>query len=96
MGRQTFLIPLDRTILEQRLPRNVEPRSRMSDDARRDAMRGRVRRHDLRLGILALVSRGVSLDSTVLQRDLPGPPTIGMIEYHLSILRLAELLDAND
>jgi len=57
-----------------------------------EEMRDQVRRHPLRLAILALPVQGKSLDADDLRRELPTHPTTGVIEYHLSVLRRIELL----
>jgi hypothetical protein len=51
------------------------------------------RSHPLRLKILALAARkNQSLEPEDLCRELPGHPTIATVEYHLLVLRQAELL----
>lgn len=51
------------------------------------------RRHPLRLNIIALsVRKGHSLDPKDLRRELPGRPTVALLEYHLRVLRQVELL----
>jgi hypothetical protein len=60
-----------------------------------EAAHDRVRRHPLRLKILALsVRRGRSLDPENLRRELPEPPSVAVIAYHLSVLRQVGLLPA--
>jgi len=57
------------------------------------AAQDRVRRHPLRLKILALsVRRGGSLDPRDLRRELPDRPNVAKIKYHLLVLRQANLL----
>lgn len=58
------------------------------------ALRDQARNHHIRRGILALVAgdRGRSLAAADLQRDLPEHPSIPVIEYHLLVLRQADLL----
>jgi len=53
----------------------------------------RVRHHPLRLKILALsIRRRQSLDPEDLRRELPDHPAVPKIEYHLRVLRQADLL----
>lgn len=59
----------------------------------RAAAHDRVRRHPLRLQILALsVRKGRSLDPKDLRRELPERPAVPKIEYHLRVLRQVGLL----
>jgi len=53
--------------------------------------RDQPRRHDLRLGILALSVQGKSLDPEDLRRELPSHPPVAAIKYHLLVLRLSGL-----
>lgn len=57
-----------------------------------EARRDQARRHDLRLGILALAAQSRSMDIKDLHRELPTHPTLVVIDYHLSVLRQAGLL----
>lgn len=57
-----------------------------------EARRDQVRRHNLRLAILALASQGRSMNPLALRRELPTHPAMGLIEYHLSVLRQVDLL----
>jgi hypothetical protein len=64
----------------------------MHDADQLEARRNQARRHDLRLGILALAARGNSVDPEDLRRELPAHPAVASIEYHLVVLRQAGLL----
>lgn len=57
-----------------------------------EARRDQARRHPLRLGLIALSAQGKSLDPEDLRRELPDRPSVAVIEYHLMVLREAELL----
>jgi hypothetical protein len=57
-----------------------------------EALRNQVRRHRLRLCVLALATQGKSLDPTHLRQELPTHPEVRVINYHLSVLRQVELL----
>jgi hypothetical protein len=57
-----------------------------------EARRNQARRHDLRLGILALANQGKSMDPEDLHRELPTHPALVVIDYHLLVLRQADLL----
>jgi len=58
-----------------------------------EAAHDRVRRHPLRLKILALsVRKGRSLDPEDLRRELPERPAVVKIAYHLRVLRQVGLL----
>ena len=62
-----------------------------------EAAHDRVRRHPLRLEILALSAcRGRSLDPENLRRELPERPSLAVIAYHLSVLRQVGLLPGGD
>lgn len=69
--------------------------STVPEDGLLEAVQDRVRRHPLRLKILALsVRKGRSLDPKDLRRELPERPAVAKIEYHLRALRQVELLPA--
>lgn len=57
-----------------------------------ETRRNQARRHDLRLGILALAAKGKSMDTESLRRDLPTHPAVASIDYHLLVLRQVGLL----
>lgn len=57
-----------------------------------EAKRDQARYHYVRLGILALAGQGKSLDPEDLHRELPTHPEVGVIAYHLLVLRRAKLL----
>lgn len=57
-----------------------------------EARRDQVRRHGLRLAILALATQGKSMEPDVICGELPTRPAIVVIEYHLLVLRCAGLL----
>ena len=57
-----------------------------------EARRDQVRRHELRLAILALASQGKSMDPLDLRRELPTHPELAVIEYHLLVLHRVGLL----
>jgi hypothetical protein len=57
-----------------------------------EARRNEARRHDLRLGILALAAHGKSLEPGDLRHVLPTHPAHVLIECHLLVLRQAGLL----
>jgi hypothetical protein len=58
------------------------------------ARRDQVRRHELRLAILALASQGGSMDPSDIRRELPTHPAVAVIEYHLLVLQCAGLLSS--
>lgn len=66
----------------------------MHDADQLEARRNLARSHDLRLGILSLVTQGNSMDPEDLRRELPTHPAVALIEYHLLVLRQAGLLPA--
>lgn len=52
-----------------------------------------LRSHPMRLHIIALsVRKGQSLDPKDLRRELPDHPAVAVIDYHLRVLRRADLL----
>jgi hypothetical protein len=57
-----------------------------------EARRDQVRRHPLRLAILALSVQGKSLDPKSLRRELPTHPAVVVVKYHLLVLNEVELL----
>jgi hypothetical protein len=57
-----------------------------------EARRDQVRRHRLRLAILALATQGKSMEPDDIRRELPTRPPVAVIEYHLLVLRCAGLL----
>jgi hypothetical protein len=57
-----------------------------------EARRDQVRRHELRLAILALASQGKAMNPPDLHRELPAHPAVAVIEYHLLVLQRVGLL----
>jgi hypothetical protein len=67
--------------------------ARAFKDDERLRVQDQARKHGLRLKILALAQRRCqSLDPNDLRRELPDRPAVAVIEYHLSVLKRAQLL----